>query len=74
MIFPCNDCDPTVNGTSLTVFASDLGLPPGEWPRLLRYASRLWHRTELCMDRDHDVTHATYGVGVGTATLTVYND
>lgn len=59
-------------------FASDLGLPPGEWPRLI-YPSkpmgngRPFVRTAKQVDADGDIKSVRYDQVHGCCTLRIFN-
>lgn len=62
-----------VDGT-LTTDASDLGLPPGQWPNQIKVNNKVFHLKQLDTTDEGEVLCARYQVPIGTARLTVFND
>lgn len=66
------------DGRTLTAFASDLELPPGQWPQSISVVDD--HNEGFVFLRDERITHHgelggfTYVTPVGNLTLTVFND
>jgi hypothetical protein len=56
--------------------ASDLGLPPGQWPRALVANQMLWQLQGLTVNLDQEVMFAEYKAEgyLGEYRLTVVND
>lgn len=58
----------------LVTDASDLGLPPGHWPRHIRLGGRVYDLKQIDTSDENEVLCARYEVRIGTARLTVFND
>ena len=75
-VFRAKDFNVLLRNYDYQLEASELGLPPGVWPRAIATNQMLWQLRKLDVNLDQEVQAAHYVAEgyLGEYTLTVFND